>query len=475
MARTPPRRDEQTTNISAEPTKKFIVDSLTRDIELDDAILDLLDNCIDGLMRVSNVRGKIPGSYEGFHASIEFSSKIFQITDNCGGIPKDIAINTAFRLGRLFDAREEEIPTIGIYGVGMKRALFKIGRTITVFSQTADFTFQVKIGPDWLTSESGWALTLKELPRDPKFENGTKIEIRNLRKDVSNLFNANGEAHDSLLKKVSSHYSYIIQKGFSVSVNGRETTPQPLALRFVEDSLDRPGHIAPYLFRGVFDGVQVELAVGMYRPPPSEDEIEDEQGASRRAEFAGWTIVCNDRVIVYNDKTYLTGWGEANVPRYHNQFIAISGIVYFTSTIPELLPIGTTKRGLNANSLLYLKVKNRMREGTKLFTDYTNRWKKHESEERKISESATSAEITSVIDKVSSANKWTQKRDSTGGEVFQPKLPTPSSVLEARETVRFSRPKEDVRRLARALFDNPDAPPSEVGGECFDRTLKEFT
>ena len=33
------------------PSKKFFVSMLTRDIDLADAILDLIDNCLDGAMR----------------------------------------------------------------------------------------------------------------------------------------------------------------------------------------------------------------------------------------------------------------------------------------------------------------------------------------------------------------------------------------------------------------------------------------
>ena len=39
-------REAQTT-----PSKAFFVSMLTRDIDLQDAILDLLDNCIDGAVR----------------------------------------------------------------------------------------------------------------------------------------------------------------------------------------------------------------------------------------------------------------------------------------------------------------------------------------------------------------------------------------------------------------------------------------
>ena len=32
------------------PTKEFFVEMMTRDIELNDAILELLDNCLDGVV-----------------------------------------------------------------------------------------------------------------------------------------------------------------------------------------------------------------------------------------------------------------------------------------------------------------------------------------------------------------------------------------------------------------------------------------
>ena len=44
------------------PTKEFFVGMLTRDIELNDAILDLLDNCLDGVVRQK--KGNYPANQE---------------------------------------------------------------------------------------------------------------------------------------------------------------------------------------------------------------------------------------------------------------------------------------------------------------------------------------------------------------------------------------------------------------------------
>ena len=83
--------------INASPVKSFFVSMLTRDIRLEDAILDLLDNCVDGILRSKGGSG--PKPYEGFKADIVFSADFFSISDNCGGIPWSLH-RYAFRMGR---------------------------------------------------------------------------------------------------------------------------------------------------------------------------------------------------------------------------------------------------------------------------------------------------------------------------------------------------------------------------------------
>ena len=85
----------------AYPAKRFFVDMLVRDIELKDALLDLLDNCVDGVMRSSTNQVDKTRPYEGYWADINFDESSFSISDNCGGIPFELAEKSAFRLGRV--------------------------------------------------------------------------------------------------------------------------------------------------------------------------------------------------------------------------------------------------------------------------------------------------------------------------------------------------------------------------------------
>lgn len=124
----------------ASPTKQFFVSMLTRDISLADAILDLVDNCLDGALRLA--RGGAV-DYSKHFVKINLANDKFSIEDNCGGIPREIAKNYAFKMGREpDDSRDSESETIGMYGVGMKRAIFKIGRDALVRSRHGDDTLQ---------------------------------------------------------------------------------------------------------------------------------------------------------------------------------------------------------------------------------------------------------------------------------------------------------------------------------------------
>ncbi len=90
---------------------------LTRDIELKDALLDLIDNSVDGATRQLKGKVKKADAYDGFEARLTLSAKSFDISDNCGGIPKN-AIKDAFLLGRPKVEKDKGIPTIGVYASG---------------------------------------------------------------------------------------------------------------------------------------------------------------------------------------------------------------------------------------------------------------------------------------------------------------------------------------------------------------------
>src|SRR6185503_8647439 len=100
---------------NAQPTKEFFVNMITKDIQLDACILDLLDNCLDGASAdLSNRARQEQRDYSNYTASITLNEEEFTITDNCGGISINEAINYAFRFGRRPDAPPEAAYSIGL-------------------------------------------------------------------------------------------------------------------------------------------------------------------------------------------------------------------------------------------------------------------------------------------------------------------------------------------------------------------------
>ncbi|MDR2151489.1 MAG: ATP-binding protein [Helicobacteraceae bacterium] len=450
------------------PTKEFFISMLTRDIALHDAILDLLDNCLDGVVRKKGASGKGNNReyYKGFEAKITIANDSFEIKDNCGGIPRDIAEQKAFRMGGI--TVTNNLPTVGIYGIGMKRAIFKMGKEATVVSKHNNNAFSVKIPEDWVDN-SAWNFPISDNPETVLNEDGTHIRITKLTEDVSFQWR-NGQIDgfvNDLVATIKSSYSLIIEKGFSISVNNISINALPVQLLMSDEKTG----IKPYMFTKEYDDVKVRLAVGFYAPPPTDDELDESSESKRTSSDAGWTVVCNDRVILYNDKSHLTGWGESGIPRYHMQFIGIRGMVTFESNKPEKLPMTTTKRGIDLSSQIYADIKNQMRVGLKLFTSYTNQWKGRNEQERKYSKSANKVPYHLLFE-----DKQIKFKKKDGGSVFNPDLPVPPNDKDY-QIIRFSKPKEEIEAVRNFFYKDSsiaiDVSPSKIGEQCFDHILKE--
>lgn len=461
------------------PTKDFFVGMLTRDIELSDAILDLLDNCLDGVVRQKGVSDKrtSPNYYNGFYSNITITSDSFTIEDNCGGIPRDVAEKYAFRMGRSPEKGEDDLPTVGIYGIGMKRAIFKMGRSAKVITRNNGMLYQVTIPPDWSNSDDNWEFPLEELSSsDLLLNGGTKIQISDINPGIIDIWNSDDKIEDfsdRMIKAIQQSYSFIIQKGFEIKINNTKIKPLPVQLLMAEEPTGTG--IKPFVYKQTFNDVNVSLAVGFYAPPPSPEDIDDENNLRRSSSDAGWTVVCNDRVVLYNDKSHLTGWGEGGVPQYHTQFIGIRGIVIFESKNPQNLPMTTTKRGVDTSSKIYSAVKDKMRQGLKLFTDYTNRWKGQNIEERKYSTATKSVPIESFMN--TSTTEGTDNplplRKNRDGFMFKPDLPKPPND-KPYKVIRYSKDVEEINDLIEYFYKdrNHSVSPSQIGEKCFDIMLE---
>jgi hypothetical protein len=345
--------------IAASPTKEFFISMLVRDIELLDAVADLVDNCVDGARRISK-----RDSFASLHVRIHLSEKKFEIEDNCGGISVDIARKYAFRFGR-----PGEFPptkhSIGQFGIGMKRALFKMGDKFRVESATKQSRFVVEVPVDeWKKqpekdkdgqNNGNWQFEFAELDedKDKTFKPGTTITVTRLHDGVAAQFGLEN-FKTRLAGKLTSTHQYSLTKGLEISVGETKLTADPITL--LSSEAIKPVHQRVALPLGL----RVGIFAGLARSEP---------------EKAGWYIFCNGRLILEADQTERTGWGEGHgkkIPRFHNQFARFHGYVFFDADKPGLLPWNTTKTDVDYNSATYQDIRGKMIVAMRPIIDFLN-------------------------------------------------------------------------------------------------------
>jgi hypothetical protein len=357
--------------VHAEPTKHFFIDEITKDISLLDCILDLLDNCIDGAERTleKNPPKDEDARYSGFSVTISFDQKKFRILDNCGGLSKKDTISTAFSFGRegtKDDGFSKLSPqkSIGLYGIGMKRAIFKIGKKAVFESKRKNEAFCVDIDvPKWKKDKKNWTFPIDDLPL--KFPDGVSIQISDLYENISNQFDLKSFEND-LRRVVSRDYYFFIKSGLNIKINAKRVDAQPFT--FKSGSGFTPVNFS---FKDkVHKNVEITIKAGVAAAPP--DDASDPEIIIDKAETYGWYVVCNDRVVLAANRDERTIWkGRPEFTAWHSQYNGFMGFVFFKTDHPELLPWTTTKREIDSSSELYKRIIPYMENTTAPWTEYT--------------------------------------------------------------------------------------------------------
>ena len=435
--------------------------------------------CIDNEKKKKPSKGE--KFYTGFRAEILISADEFSVKDNCGGIPEDVAKNYAFKMGR-DDAytNDKDLETVGVYGIGMKRAFFKIGNESTVISHHDDSIFQVTVPSDW-PSTPEWLFDFKKLLKKDVStllpQNGTYLKVTKIHPNIKKRFGDKVGFLTNLKSKLNEHYGYIIDQGFEIKLNSSVIKPLHIKVISEEPAKNSKKAIMPYVYNGTIDGVSIEVIVGFYRPPAKADELEkglEGSYADSTSENAGVTVLCNDRIVLYGNKDHLTGWGDKPVPSYHTQFINVMGVVFFRSNTPVKLPVTTTKRGLDTSSAVYSTARNKIKEGLKLFTQFTNLWKEPTEERAHLFKRAHTINAL-VPGKTKTVFKLQKAKKGSDGEYQIPDLPKPAVIKKDNAVnIVFKRDKVRVEEMQEYFFPEEDKTPSEIGAWCFDELYSQI-
>lgn len=445
----------------ANPTKAFFVRMITRDISLEDCILDLIDNSIDGAWKME---GGQPMSLDGddnlknYAIEIGITEDSLVISDNCGGITLDDAANYAFTFGRKDDDAHERY-SIGVYGIGMKRAVFKMGMKVDITSTYKSDddgpleSFRVPIDvARWLSTDpkEPWDFDIESA--DHLTASGVKIDISSLNEPTATAF-MDPAFIQRLKRTVERDYALHLRRGLSIFINGER-------LNGWEIELQSGGEFSP--MRVSYDeaaesgNILVEIIAGMTAPPPEDTEPDDNADQRRHAPRSGWYVACNGRLIVAADQSTLTGWGTEAWPKWHPQYEGFLGLILFTSENAELLPITTTKRSMDSSSAVFRRATSRMREVSKSWISYTNARKQNLEEARRKEADTRPTPIHAI---------------SISERVALPHLTPKSKVPVAN--IAYSMPRNKVRELADGMGDI-NLSYKDVGIKSFEYAYSDF-
>jgi len=439
--------------VSFQPTKRLFIDILTRDISIYDCILDLLDNAVD-----SYTRNRIDKKRE---VRLNFDKSKVNIFDNCGGIEKERLKKEVFRFG----AKDFSIcvPTIGVYGIGLKRSIFKLGESIVFETDDGKDYCKLKIDVnDWLKKKDKqgkdeWNLKLTETSKT-KLKNGekayTNIKVKNLRYETKETFTPVFET--KLKKKIEIYYSRFIQDDrINFYINDEEQ-------RGFEIKVKSSNDIKPVKDASVYDGVKITIFCWL-------DLKKDQKRMVKEPGHQGWNIFMNERLVIFDDTSEDTGWlgKRPFLPKFHSIYNQFRGVVLLNTNDPSKLPINTSKNGFNKEGKIYHHLLNRMAEVARPIIDFLSY--KYNEQKEKINKKEVELLVTIDNDNKKEGGIIETSIDNTEIE-YQSKFTPPEQKIEPRPkivqtTISFKKPMKQVDIMKKVLKVRTNC---EVGEKTFD-------
>ena len=437
---------------------KCVQTSVTRDISLEDCILDLIDNSIDSLVRTRDIDISanllLPSTPANGHdknslplIDVTLKEKMFKIVDKCGRISRESALNEVFNFGHSKDGVTGQL---GAYGIGLKRAIFKIGNSFEMISKTPKEGFKTKIKiSEWSRKDediTDWTIPITYINgASSKSAAGTSITIRELRPEVEMRLRE-GSFEGLLYSRIAQTYSLFLQRHVRVKLNGKDIEPKRIPIG-ISDEVEPAKEELEEQFK---DGlVKVIIIAGLAARGPNQDWP---------LEPAGWYILCNGRVVVAANKEDLTGWG-VGLPSFHYKFRGFVGLVFFQSKNPLMLPWTTTKRGLNRESPIYQKARNKMVALARPVITFINRMYPSEApeerQERQIAQRTIAADIRDIVLKPTTTFKITPQK----------KAPPKTTVW-----IKYQAEVEDVEKIKKCIRQYTWSA-SKIGEHTFEHFL----
>lgn len=432
----------------ASPEKRLFISLITRDIPLVAAFLDLIDNSINAAVEPASHRLLTAEDYLNLFQDEAVKPKVdiflsvsqdqIEISDTALGISAKTAAEHVFKFGRASDEAHVG-DRLSVYGIGLKRAMFKLGNKISIHSDHVEGGFDLKLNvAEWAKdTKQPWSFDITPCEPAKSKATGTKIIVKELYDDSKRRL-SDGVFLGQLKEAISRTYAFYLAKFVNIHVNNEKIDGI---------SIEIGGNHASEKFEA--GGVSCAITAGIGTP----------QGGTFRDRSSGWFVFCNGRTVISADKSPLTGWGggAAGLPIFQPKHRPFLGTVFFVSADAEKLPWTTTKAGINEDSAIWQEAKRHMTTAGRVVVSFLDgRYTDEGTEVASADLQEAAGPRVSVMSAVVSQNR-----------VFAPpKRPPPQNMK-----IQYDAKVADVKRIEEYL-GRPGMGGAEIGRYTFHYFLR---
>lgn len=334
----------------------FIEKTLTQDITTLEALYDLVDNAIDAARNhiLQNDFEKddsgLPANYHGYKVHIRVDKNSVRILDNCFGIDEETLANTALYTA----ANSNHAYGIGYYGLGLKRALLKMGSKFSLAVDNGQSIFKCHFGSDNIGGNKDRKIYASEYLTRGRLKSLFSVSV--LKDEIKNDLH-NPSWFGNAVRGFSLRYSIYISKGFEIIIHNI-TTGSLERIKGTVPTLRHDALLLPQREIINIDGVEITMESGIHNEYTFPKEVNYSRSINNKlTEQFGIYFVCNDRIIVAASTAKEHGWSA----KWHSEYNGFVCWVRFISKEPNRLPWNTSKTALRVDSSLFITVRDRLK------------------------------------------------------------------------------------------------------------------
>lgn len=324
------------------PSKRIFY-SIIADYNLNRAICELIDNAIDQWTKGGRK------SRLTVNLRLDLSQQSIRITDDAGGVRKN---ELEILVGPGLTSNKPEDPTIGLFGVGTKRAVVALAEDVKIKTRFGKQPgYMIEFDDSWLRDDS-WKLPVYTV--DEIQPGSTVIDLSRLR------FRIESDHFERLTEHLRATYAVFLTDGrIAIKINGQSL--QPLSF----ENWAFPPKFGPRRFIGTLPindtSVKVTVVAGLSK-----------ESSPAKGDY-GVYWYCNDRLVGRALKSHHVGFikGLAGMP---HPKVSLVRVIVFLNGQAQQMPWNSSKSGLNYEHPVFLALREWLVQIVKEYAALSRGW-----------------------------------------------------------------------------------------------------